>query len=338
MEILVTAPGTRESHMFTPEVHERLAALGTVTYNESGDQWAEEDLRNNLAGVNVCLTHWGSPSFTAEALSRAEDLELVVHVGGSVAGVATEALYDQGVTVCSAVEVMAPFVAEHILSLTLASMRLLRQHDQSIESGGWDRDVHDVETLFGKRVGFVGVGSVGHALLDLLEPFEVDVTWYDPYLPADALESYEFAEEADLETVLAESDVVSIHAAKTEETIHMIDADRLSLMPDGALLVNAARGALVDEAALVEELAAGRITAALDVFEAEPLAETSPLRSVSGVLRTPHIAGSPTRHRMAEAMVIEIERFAEGDPLQHVVPRGKFQTMTREWLSATDQK
>ncbi|MCT9098035.1 hydroxyacid dehydrogenase [Haloarchaeobius sp. HME9146] len=323
--------------MFPERVHERLAAVGTVTYNETGEQFTESDLAERLPGIDVCLTHWGSPSFTESALEAADDLQLVAHVGGSVAGIATDALYDHGVRVTSAVRVMAPFVAEHILTLTLDSLRAIREHDQSIRDGGWDRQTDRVDTLFGKQVGFVGVGSVGHALLDLLEPFGVTVRWYDPYLPDGALAEYDFAEEATLEEVLATSDVVSVHAAKTEETIHMLDAEQLARMPDGSLLVNAARGALVDEGALLAELESGRLSAALDVFEREPLAEESPLRQVAGAVRTPHIAGSPTRHRMAEAMVAEVERFSRGEPLQHSISRAKFQTMTKNWLSADDE-
>ena len=331
MKVLVTVPETDvRSLLLPPPLERRLDALGSVEWNDTGKQFSGADLRERLPGIDVCVTGWGSPALSADAIEAADRLSLVAHVGGSVGTIATEALYDRGVAVCSAVGAMAPFVAEGILAYALAGLRELPAFDRELERGEWTTDLERTETLFGRTVGFVGLGTVGESLLSLLEPFGVDVLVFDPYVDDGRLDPYGFTSRAPLETVLREADVVSIHAAKTRETVHMLDAERLGLLRDGALLVNAARGAILDERALIDELRTGRISAVLDVFEEEPLPADSELRRLENAVLVPHMAGAPARWRLGEAMVDEIERFAADEPLRHSIPREKFRTMTRE--------
>jgi phosphoglycerate dehydrogenase-like enzyme len=336
VDVLVTLPGNRVgTEIFPTEACVRLEAVGSVTYNGTDEALSTADLRDLLPGVDVVVTGWGSVDrLTDAALEAADALELLVHVGGAVPAVATEAVYDHGVTVCSAVRVMAAFVAEAALAGTLVGLRGIAQFDSSLEAGGWDRDAAAVDTLLDGTVGLVGLGSVGQELLKLLAPFGVEVKVYDPYVDPDRLIAHDFASIASLDAVLEESDVVSVHAGKTEETIHLLDERRLAQLKDGAHLVNTARGAIVDERALISELRTGRITAALDVFRNEPLEEDSPLRTLDNAVLTPHVAGRPTGRRMALAMANEVERFVAGEPLQHTVSRERFSGMTRNWLEA----
>jgi len=340
MNVLVTLPQSRVgSRYFPTELVDRVESLDdvTVTWNDTDEQLTAEALQERLPSTDVLVTHWGSPRLTEEVLAGADAsrLELVAHVGGSVAPIVSDAVYDRGITVCSAVRTMAPFVAETTLALAQAALRDVPGVDAAIRDDEWPRDVERYDTLFEARVGLVGLGSVGAELLDLLAPFDVEVRVYDPYVDPGQLADYEFAEATDLDDAL-QSDVVSVHAAKTEETLHMLDADRLARLPDGALLVNTARGAVVDEAALVDELRSGRIRAALDVYEEEPLPDGHPLKELDNVVLSPHVGGTLTGHRMAVAMVEEIERLAAGESLEHEIPRAKYKTMTRSWLSAED--
>lgn len=336
MRILVTYPNARRSDtLYPPSVVERLESLGEVDWNDTDDQLSQAELRTRLEDVDVCVTGWGTRELSADVIADADSLELVAHVGGSVASIASPALYDRGIPVCSANHVMAPFVAEGILSYVLASFRNVVDYDVGITQGGWpDKTDPLSKSLYEATVGFVGLGAVGRNLLELLEPFGVTVDVYDPYVASDDLSAFEFASLADLESTLEGSDVVSIHASKTPETLHMLDADRLGLLPDGSLLVNAARGAIVDEDALVEELETGRISAALDVYEEEPLPESHPLRTLDNTVLGPHVAGSPCRRHLADAVVSEIERYAAGEPLEHAIPRERYEKMTRDWLEA----
>lgn len=334
--ITVTVPegDTRET-LVPLDLRRRLEELGDISWNPHSRQFTPTELRDQLRGTDVLVTGWGCPPLDDDILSEANELELVVHIGGSVAVVATHSLYDRGITICSAVRVMGRFVAEGILGYALTALRSMSALDAELKAGAWNRDRQRPQTLFGKTVGFVGLGTVGRALLDLLEPFGVDVLVYDPYVSADDL-SYENARVTDLHTTLSESAVVSIHAAKTPETIHMLDAERLGLLPDGALLINCARGAIVDETALLAELRTGRLSAALDVYEEEPLRPDSDLRSQDNVVLGPHMAGAPTGPRMAQAMFEEIARFRADEPLEHVIPRERFERMTDDRLSADD--
>ncbi|MCU4743025.1 hydroxyacid dehydrogenase [Natronoglomus mannanivorans] len=347
MRILVTYPDVpRRDFLFSADVVARLESLGDVDWNERTDQFTPVELSDRLRDVDVCVTGWGCPTLSADVLDGADAgdgtrdrdgadaLELVTHVGGSVASVASPALYERGIPVCSANHVMAPFVAEGILAYALAGLRDVVGFDAALADGEWPDGMARSESLFGAKIGFVGLGSVGRELLALLEPFEPTVDVYDPYVAEDELADFEFAALTDLETALS-SELVSVHASKTPETIHLLDGEALATVPDGGLLVNAARGAIVDEAALVAELETGRISAALDVYETEPLPDSSPLRDLDNAVLGPHVAGAPTRHRLAEAAVEEVERFAAGESLQHDVPRERYELMTRDWLEAS---
>lgn len=337
MDILVTLPqGELRRELIPSDLRSRLERLGTVTWNPSDGQFSPESLSERLSGVDACITGWGTPTLDAEVLADADDIQFVGHVGGSVASIGSPALFDRNVAVCSGNAEMAPFVAEGILTYVLAALRDVSALDAEMKAGQWPSDRGRIETLFDRTVGFVGLGAVGRNLLDVLSPFDVRVLVYDPYVSDDALASYERAERADLDTVLSTSSVVSVHASLTEETVHLLDASRLERLPDGALLVNAARGPIVDEDALVEELRTGRLSAALDVYEEEPLPADAELRSLDGVLLQPHEAGAPTGHRLAEAVVGELERFARDEPLANPISRERYERMTNDALTASD--
>lgn len=338
MNIYVTLPeGDIGSEKFPQEAIDHIERIGTVTWNDTGGKLSPDELRERLDGVEILVTRWtGCPELTDEILSEATDLELVVHVGGSVGSIVTDAVYDRDIQVSSGVRVMALFVAEATLAHILSGLRTIPQFNDELARGEYERDIERLATLFDANVGLVGLGSVGRALLPLLKPFDVDVSVYDPYVSPDDLMAYDFATKASLDRTLEGADVVSVHAAKTEETLHLLDEERLGCLKDDALLVNTARGAIIDEAALIRELRSGRISASLDVFETEPLPEDSELRTLENAVLTPHVAGSPEGRRMALAMVDEIERYMTGEPLAHELSRERARRMTKSWLSAAD--
>ena len=338
MQILVTLPESSTREMLFPEhLRADLESIAEVQYNDTGQQFSQAELRERLEGVDVLMTGWGSPRVGEQALSAADQLQLVVHVGGSVAEIASPDLYQREIPVCSANRPMARFVAEAILAYTLAALRDVPAFDRELRAGEWNPGFDRVETLFEKRVGFVGLGTVGEFLLDLLDPFDAEVTIYDPYIDRERVTDEYDAQFADLESTLTNSEIVSIHASQTPDTIHMLSADELAALPDDALLVNAARGAIVDEDALIEELRTGRISAALDVFEREPLPAESELRKLDNAILIPHMAGGPVKHRMTEAMIAEIERFGRGDSLEHEISETQYELMTQDSLSAENR-
>ncbi|MFB6120461.1 MAG: hydroxyacid dehydrogenase [Halobacteriaceae archaeon] len=327
MDILVTVPGTGSRGGFFPaETRERLESLGTVEWNETGDQFTESDLRERIPGVDVLVTGWGSPQVTASVVEAADDLSLVAHTGGSVADIASEAAYDAGVRVVSANDEMARFVAEQTVAAVVAHRRRLPALDRAMRDGAWDADV-TIESLHGSSVGLVGLGTIGRHVLDHLASWDVSVAVYDPYIDDEALADWPFASLAPLDDALS-SDVVSLHASLTPETEGMVGEDELAHLPDGALFVNTARAGLVEADAMLAELRSGRLDAVLDVFHEEPLPEDHELRTLDNVLLTPHTGGSRIRAPLTESVLDDVERWQAGESLAHEISREQWTLMT----------
>jgi phosphoglycerate dehydrogenase-like enzyme len=329
MEILVTMPETGLRETFFPSgLRARLESLGRVSWNSSESNYAEAELRAAVPGVDVLITGWGSPKVSEDVLAEADSLGLVAHTGGSVAETVSEAVYDAGIPVVSANDVMADHTAEHALTALLSHLRSIPSLDASMHRGEWANGDTTTRTLHGKSVGLVGLGTIGRKLLDHFSAFDPSVSVYDPYVDDATLAPFQHAERNDLRTAL-DSEVVSVHAARTPETVGMLDADRLAQIPDGAVFVNTARAEIVEEPALLSELRDGRISAVLDVYHEEPLPEGHELRSLENVLLTPHVGGSQIRPPLTRAVLDDVERYANGDPLEYEIPQNQWETMTR---------
>jgi phosphoglycerate dehydrogenase-like enzyme len=276
-----------------------------------------------LAQAEVLLTAWGCPLLGEDALARAPHLRAVVHAAGTVKQHVTPACFSRGLLVSSAAAANALPVAEFTLAAILfANKKIFRLRDRYREVRGfrfWPSEFPGLGN-YRKTVGIVGASHIGRRVLELLRPFDLDRLLFDPYVDEAGAVALG-ATKVDLDDLLARSDVVSLHAPSLPETRHLLDARRLALIRDGATLVNTARGALVDGAALERELVAGRIDAVIDTTEPEILPADSPLYTLPNVFLTPHVAGSlglETR-RMATLAVDEIERFARGEALRYAI-------------------
>ena len=330
MKILLTVPqgGTKTRH-FPPDRLERLRRIGEVTENPYDRQYTRGELKALLPEYDVVLTHWSSAQYDEELLDCAPNLKILAHCAGTVAHIASEACYDRGIRVLSANPVMATYVAEATLGMMITAMRRELPYDQMMREGRWESVLYPNMSLLDAKVGLIGLGTVGRNLLDMLHPFACEVTVYDPYLPEGALDPWPHAKQGTLEEALR-SDVVSVHAAQTPETYHMINRETLAMMPDHALLVNTSRGSLIDEAALIPELESGRLIAALDVYEHEHVPQSERLLACKNVLLQPHRAGFPVGPRMTDAILTDLERFARGEPLQMTVSHAQYMHMTQE--------
>jgi Phosphoglycerate dehydrogenase and related dehydrogenases len=221
-----------------------------------------------------------------------------------------------GVTLCDARGVHSSATAEWVVAAVLGSLRCLPRFTLAQAQRRWDRVVTD--ELAGKRVLVVGAGDIGEHIVRRLEPFEVTLTLV-------ARRSRPGVHAVDrLPDLLPEADVVILIVPLTEATTGMVDASFLALMPDGALLVNAARGPVVDTDALLAELSTGRLRAALDVTDPEPLPADHPLWTAPGLLLTPHTGGAvPGFPRRAKELVrAQFARHISDAPLQNVVVDG----------------
>ncbi|MFW3169431.1 2-hydroxyacid dehydrogenase [Geodermatophilus sp. CPCC 206100] len=218
-----------------------------------------------------------------------------------------------GVVLCNARGAHTPATAEWVLTAVLAAQRGIPDLVRSQAAGRWVPRTYS--SLHGARVLVVGAGDIGRTVGAMMAPFGVQLT----HVARTARTGVSAV--ADLPRLLPSADVVVVVVPVTPETTGLVDAGFLAAMPDGALLVNAARGVVVDTAALLAELQAGRLRAALDVTDPEPLPEGHPLWSAPGLLLTPHVAGMVpgTNERAAAAVVDQLTRVLAGRPLVNVV-------------------
>ncbi|HYA57741.1 MAG TPA: hydroxyacid dehydrogenase [Thermoplasmata archaeon] len=253
---------------------------------------------------------------TAELLARAPHLELVARAGVGVDNVDMAAATARGIRVVNAPAAASVSVAELTVALYLLLVRGFYGSIGPTKSGRWERGTHGHE-LAGRTVGFVGYGRIAREVARRVAPFGVTTIAFDPFVPK-ALDATEIVP---LDRLLERSDIVSLHAALTPENHHLIDARALGRMKPGAFLVNVARGALVDEAALLAALRSDRLGgAALDVFEVEPPMNQE-LLAHPRVIVTPHIGASTeeAQRRAGADTVDEVLRALRGEPLTALV-------------------
>jgi len=328
--VLITVPQPLRGTILTAEALARLRGFADVTLNEDGRNWTAKEIRDHLPGVEAMLTGWGVAKLDEAALSKADKLRIIAHAAGSVKAFVTDALYERGIVVTHAATRIADSVAEFTLLMALMGLRRPHELDREMRSGTqWPRSQERVLfEIAGRRVGLLGMGYVGRRAAGLFRALGAEVWAYDPYL------SPQRAAELDVRLVgmdelLRACKVISVHLPVTEETHHMLGARELALIQDGAIFINTARSWVVDQEAMVAELAKGRFWAALDVFDTEPLPAEHPLRHMDNVFLTPHTAGY-TRDCYSSLMALVIEelaRYFRGEPLKYQVTREMLATM-----------
>ncbi|MGH6886046.1 MAG: NAD(P)-dependent oxidoreductase, partial [Geminicoccales bacterium] len=264
---------------------------------------SREDFDRGLAAAHALIVR-SETRVTADLLARAPHLRVVARAGTGVDTIDVHAATRRGIAVLNAPGANTVSAGEHAMGLLLALVRRIPEAAAAMRGGDWDRKRFEGSELRAKTMGIVGLGRIGGHVAQLARAFGMQVVAHDPYLlPERAAELT--VRLLPLETLLRTADVVSLHVALTEDTRHLIDARRLRLMKPTAVLINTARGELVDEAALAEALRERRIGgAAIDVFATEPLPADSPLRGLDRVILTPHLAASTAEAQ--ERVAVEI--------------------------------
>jgi D-3-phosphoglycerate dehydrogenase / 2-oxoglutarate reductase len=273
-------------------------------------------LAGQLADASILIVR-SRTKVTAGLLAVAPKLTLVARAGVGVDNVDMVRAAERGVRVVNAPAAATASVAELTVAFYLLLVRGLGPAIASTRAGRWERSGHGRE-LSGKTVGFVGYGRIAREVARRLEPFGAPTIAYDPFVPA----AVDRTEIVPWDALLARADLVSVHAALTPENRHLLDARAFAQMKPGAFLVNVARGPLVDEAALLATLKAGRLAgAALDVFEVEPPVNRE-LIEMPNVIATPHIGAMTTegQGRAGAEIVDEVLRALRGEPLRALVP------------------
>ena len=329
--ILVLPSGALAEEIITPRAWAVLESLGTVERNPTGRMPTAEELATWLPRATAVMTSWGTPPFDDAMLAAAPQLRIIGHAAGSIRRLTPPPVFARGIVVTHGADVIAQSVGEWALTTTLMALRTAHTFDRAMQSGQawsgtktrWGRE------LYRKRVGIIAASMTGRVFIRLLQPFDAEITVYDPYLSEERAAALGVQRAASLDELMASSDVVSNHAPTTPETNGMVGAGQLALLPDGALFVNTARAAAIDYAALTRELQSGRLVAALDVFPQEPLEDDSPLRGLPNVILSPHVAGATveSRARLGETMADELARFFAGQPLRYQVSDAMLVTM-----------
>ena len=313
--VAITIGQNHYGRMFTAAAWRALDAFADVVHHAGGEPADKPSLLALLPGADACITSWDVAQLDADVIAAAPRLRAMAHMGSSVKRFVSDALWAAGVSVTSAGLALAVDVAETTLGLMIVGMKRVWPLGQHVRDGGWrETPWWPARELFGKTVGIIAASNVGRHVMKLLQPFAVHVLVYDPFLLPEAAAALG-AELVELDELLRRADVVSLHAPAKPDTIHLLNAERLALMKDDALLINTARGNLIDEAALIAALRKGRFFAFLDVTDPEPPAADSPLRRLENVVVIPHIAGCIENcGRMGELAVEELRRVFAGEP------------------------
>jgi D-3-phosphoglycerate dehydrogenase/(S)-sulfolactate dehydrogenase len=245
-----------------------------------------EQLQSELDGVTATIA--STEPYTPSILQSAKNLRVVSRTGVGFDSIDTVAATERGVVVACTPGTNHDAVAEHAFALLLAVAKRIVPNHADVTGGGFHRQPS--RALRGKTLGLIGFGRIGRAVARRAAAFQMKVLAHDPFLPAPPDDARDVAL-VTFEELLARSDIISLHAAATESTSRLIRRDTLAQMKQGVVLINTARGTLVDEPALREALQSGKVAAAgLDVFEHEPPAG-SPLLSAPNVVLSPHLAG-----------------------------------------------
>jgi phosphoglycerate dehydrogenase-like enzyme len=284
---------------------------------------------NELYDAEILITGWGTPQLPLDLIEKGR-LQYICHVTGAMRSMVHRRFFEHGIPATNWGASISRTIAEASLAMMLGSLRRIRTIQEELHNRGGYRGVPYPDSLFERKVGLFGLGAIARELVKLLQPFHVQIKGYDPYVPDDIFAQLGVERVADLKTLFSTSDIISVHAAKTAETYHIVNKELLQLMPENGVLVNTSRGSLINEDDLAAEVKAGRLWVALDVYEREPLPQDSPLRGSERILLFPHQAG-PTLDRyidMGRLTLENIRRFLNNEPLLYPVTIKQYDIMT----------
>jgi len=330
--IAITIGKANYKRMFSKEAWDALEAFANVVHHP-GDEPAEKaELIQLLQDADACITSWGVAQLDADVMNAAPNLKAMAHMGSSVKRFVSDAFWARKMHLTSTGIALAKTVAETTVGLMIVGQKRVWQLAQHVRDGGWrESPVWDrwfACELYRRNVGIIGASNVGRHVIELLKPFKPNVLLYDPFVTAEDAKALGTTK-VELDELLRQSDVVSIHAPANPATHHMLNAAGMALMKDDALIINTARGSIIDEKALIEELKKGRFFAFLDVTDPEPPAEDSPLRTLENVVVVPHIAGCIDNCTMlGELAVEELRRFFAGEPAVYQITPELFERIS----------
>ncbi len=321
MNILVNLPAGFFQHAALDAIFSRLGTFGNVRKSSHN---SPAEIREDLAWADAVIM-WSWPVLTDELLDQAPNIGYIGHIDVTQRGAQAELARQLPISVSR--HGFSPAVAEMALALIMNTLRKISNYHAEMRIGAekwvkdFPRDIDPQEReLTGRMVGIIGFGKVGRRLAELLQPFECTLKVVDPFV-SESVITFAGAEHVSLHEMLRDSEVVVICAASNDGTTHLLGAEEINLLRQDAVLINVARAALVDTAALIDRLKRGDLFAALDVFDSEPLDPDSELRTLSNACLTPHRAGGivASVQRTIITLVDDLEAHLEGTPRKHVL-------------------
>ncbi|MFD5553613.1 hydroxyacid dehydrogenase [Streptomyces sp. NPDC127068] len=317
--------------LLEPETLAALAAVCDLQALPVLDDFDTAHARAALADVELLVTGWGCPPLDAGVLAAAPGLRAVVHTAGSVRHHITDACWDRGIEVSSAAAANALPVAEYTVAMILLSGKRVVERARAYR-GARTRDegfgIPRSDGNYRRTVGVLSASTIGRRVLDLLRPYDLQLLLHDPYVTDEEVRTLG-ARPVGLAELFTASDVVSVHTPLLPETEGLVSRGLLTSMRQNAVLVNTARGAIVDQSALTDLLLTDRLRAVLDVTDPEVLPSDHPLWECDNVLITPHLAGSQGNEwrRLTDLTVGEVTRWAQGHGFAHPVLRTRLPFM-----------
>ena len=269
----------------------------------------KEELTKHVEDLDAIIVR-SATKVRREMIDAAKNLKVIGRAGVGLDNVDVEYAKSKGIKVINTPGATSISVAELTIGLILAVMRKIAYADRETRSGNWPKKKCKGIEMYGKTLGIIGIGRIGREVAKRAKAFGMKVIYYDVYRPDEATEKELGVEYRDLDSLISEADVITLHVPLTPETKHLINAERIAMMKDNAIIINAARGGIVDEDALYDTLKSGKLYgAALDVYENEPLKE-SKLFELDNIVLTPHI-GAQAKEGQTRAGVEVAQKIAE---------------------------
>ena len=317
---------------FTQDNIDYAESLGEIVWLDTATATLD-DLKEKIKDCDTYITCWGSPALTPEILECAPKLKLLTHLGSTVAPVVCDEVYERGIKVISGFDYFSKSTAEGAVAYMLAAMRNLPFYNDRLKEKRIWRETDDyTDSVIYKKVGLVGYGGVGKYVAKMLSTFDVDMKISARReLPEEDKKLYGFTQ-CSMEEIFETCDIISIHLAYNNSTHHMINDELLSKIKPGALLVNTARGAVIDEDAMIKHLEKGDFNAALDVYESEPINMDNKMLDLPNVLMLPHQAGVTVNLRavLTHDLLKESVDFIDNDvPVKNEILASKATSMSK---------
>ena len=304
--------------VFSEKYYDRLRKLGEVKIYDKSDFSNVDYVIDFVKGATIIVTSWDSPQIDELILDACPNLKGVIHGAGSVKPILSDMFIKRKIRITNSAVAIGEGVAESALGFAISASKGFYALSDDTKRGLWQENIKQkVKDFYDITIGVISGGYVGSHMVKLLKNFHVDVLMYDPILTSKQISDMG-AKKVELNELMSMSDVISIHAPGIPATENMINARNLSLMKDGAILINTARGMIINEKDLIEELKKGRIFACIDVTNPEPPSRDNELRTLPNVVLTPHIAGTATNglKRVALHVCEEAERLLSGQKMR----------------------